>query len=136
MKYRFIFFGMAFGFFLSRAGATTFDFYAKLFLFEDLQLLWVILSAVAVGIIGLRLLKYFNVKAIVSGVELSFDSKTMEKGLIVGSLLFGLGWGLTGTCPGSAAAMLGEGKIMALPTGFGILFGTYLYARQKHIPEK
>lgn len=132
MKYGFIFFGMAFGFFMSRAGATTFDFYAKLFLFKDLQLLWVIMSAVIIGIIGIRIMKHFKVKAVLSGAELNFEGKPMEKGLVIGALMFGIGWGLTGTCPGSAAAMLGEGKLMVLPTGFGILLGTYIYALQKH----
>ena len=41
-KYTFLLFGAGFGFLLSRAGATTYDFYAKLFLFEDFQLLWII----------------------------------------------------------------------------------------------
>ena len=49
MKYAFILFGAVFGFLVSRAGATTFDFYAQLFLFQDLQLLWVIATAVVVG---------------------------------------------------------------------------------------
>jgi len=131
MKYSFVIFGMAFGFLMSRAGATTFDFYARLFLFEDLQLLWVILFAVVTGIIGIRIMKRFGARAVVDGARLTFDGKPMQRGLVIGALMFGIGWGLTGTCPGSAAAMLGEGKLMALPTGFGILFGTYIFGFRK-----
>ena len=57
MKYSFLLFGALFGFLLSRAGATTYDFYAKLFLFQDFQLVWVIGAAVVVGAPGIALLK-------------------------------------------------------------------------------
>ena len=128
MKYLFIFFGIAFGFFMSRAGATNFDFYAQLFLFENLQLLWVILAAVTTGMLGMAILKRLDVKAVISGAKLSFEGKPKQPGLIIGALMFGVGWGVTGTCPGSAAVMLGEGKVIVLVAGFGMLFGTYLYA--------
>ena len=54
MRYSFVLMGALFGFLLSRAGATTYDFYAKLFLFEDLQLMWVIAAAAAVGIVDVH----------------------------------------------------------------------------------
>lgn len=57
LRFVFLLLGAAFGFLLSRAGATTYDFYAKLFLFEGFQLLWVILSAVGVGVIGIGIMK-------------------------------------------------------------------------------
>ena len=129
MKYLFIFFGIAFGFLMSRAGATTFDFYAQLFLFENLQLLWVILFAVITGMTGMLILKRLKVAAVINGSRLTFEAKPKQKGLVVGALMFGVGWGLTGTCPGSAAVMLGEGKVIVLAAGFGMLLGTYLYAR-------
>lgn len=119
--------GMAFGFALSKAGATEFDFYAQLFLFHDLQLLWVIVTAIAVGIPGVLLLTRFQPKALVGGGEITFENRPWRKGLVVGSLLFGAGWGLTGVCPGSLPAMLGEGKFAVVPTLMGILFGTWLY---------
>ncbi len=63
MNYVFLLFGAVFGFLLSRAGATTFDFYAKLFLFENLQLLWVIATAATVGALGVFLLKRLRARA-------------------------------------------------------------------------
>lgn len=127
MKHSFLLFGALFGFVMSRAGATTFDFYAKLFLFENLQLMFVIGSAVTVGIIGMQLLKRFHVKALSTGEDLSFASKPMKKGMLVGALLFGLGWGITGACPGSAPVMIGEGKMLPVFTIIGIALGTYLF---------
>ena len=121
--------GALFGFLLSRAGATTQDFYAQLFLFEDLQLLWVIATATAVGIVGVALFKRWHLHAIFQKDELSFAGKPMRRGLIAGSLIFGLGWGISGACPGSAPAMLGEGKLLAAFVIAGILLGTYAHAR-------
>ena len=127
MKYLFIFFGIAFGFLMSRAGATNFDFYAQLFLFENLQLLWVIVFAVITGMSGIFLLKRLNLAAVINGAKLTFTGKPKQKGLVAGALMFGVGWGLAGTCPGSAAVMLGEGKLIVLAAMLGMLCGTYMY---------
>ncbi len=129
MKYGFILFGVAFGFLLSRAGATTFDFYAKLFLFTDPQLLWVIVIAGAVGASGVLFLKKIQAHGLADGKALSFKGKPMRKELAVGATLFGIGWGLSASCPGTAPAMLGEGKLLAGFTVLGIVIGTYLFGR-------
>lgn len=135
MKYSFILLGAVFGFLLNRAGATTFDFYAKLFLFQDFQLLWVIVSAIAVGIVGVALLKRMRARSIVGNAPLAFETRPMRRGLIVGALLFGVGWGLTGSCPGTVPAMIGEGKMLPLFTLIGLVLGTYLFDRQKAMHE-
>lgn len=127
MKYLFLLFGAVFGFLVSRAGATTFDFYAKLFLFQDLQLLWVIGSAVIVGVAGVAILKASGARSVLTGEALVYEVKPMRKGALPGALIFGVGWGLAGACPGTAPAMLGEGKLAAGFTILGILLGTYLY---------
>jgi len=129
MRTLFVVLGTAFGFLLSRAGATSQDFYAALFLFENLQLMWVIAAAVATGVVAMGLLRRFYPYSILDCTRLRFEGKPMRPGLVRGSLLFGVGWGLSGTCPGSAPAMLGEGKVMALFAIGGIVLGTYLYGR-------
>lgn len=130
-KYIFMLFGILFGFILSRAGATTYDFYAKLFLFQDLQLLWVIATAATVGMVGVAILKSLQARSILDGQPLSFSGKPYTKSLIVGSLIFGLGWGFASACPGTALVMLGEGKLGALFTIVGIVMGTYLFGLRR-----
>jgi uncharacterized membrane protein YedE/YeeE len=129
MRGLFVVLGAGFGFLLSRAGATSQDFYAQLFLFQDLQLMWVIAAAVATGIVGMALLRLMYPYSIIACSRLRFEGKPMRRGIVSGALLFGVGWGLSGTCPGSAPAMLGEGKLMALFAIGGIVLGTYLYGR-------
>ena len=119
--------GAVFGYLLSRAGATDYDYYAKLFLFEDLQLMWVIGAAVAVSVPGMWWFKRTRPKALIGRDDLELAPKPMRRGLFVGAVLFGIGWGAAGACPGTALAMLGQGKLSAGVTVLGILFGTWLY---------
>lgn len=130
MNVAFLPLGIAFGVILSRAGATTYDFYAKLFLLQDLQLLWVIAVAGAVGALGVRLIRRRkNKRALLGGAELAMKGKPYTRTLIAGSLIFGVGWGIAGACPGTALAMLGEGKLGSLFTLAGIVAGTAIYGR-------
>lgn len=122
--------GVAFGFILSRAGATTYDFYAKLFLFQNLQLFWVILFAAATGFVGIKIMQRMKIKTLIEKESIDYKKKPYTSTLIPGSLLFGLGWGLAGACPGTALAMLGEGKLGVLFTIFGMFLGTYFYGLQ------
>ena len=126
----FLVLGAIFGFLLSRAGATTYDFYAQLFLFQDFQLLWVIAVAAGLGALVHGLVRYRKSsppKAILTASPLSYKGKPYVKSLVPGSLIFGLGWGLAGACPGTALAMLGEGKLGSLWTLGGFFLGTLLF---------
>jgi uncharacterized membrane protein YedE/YeeE len=131
-KYSFLLFGTGFGFLLSRAGATTYDYYAKLFLFEDFQLLWIIAAAAAVGALGVALLKANKARSVFERKPIAFLRKPYKRSLLPGALVFGLGWGLAGACPGTVLAMLGEGKLGALFTITGIALGTFLYGLKEN----
>lgn len=122
-----LFMGILFGFLMSHAGATTYDYHAKMFLFEDFQLMIVIASAVAVAMLGVFLLKRFHVHAVATGEEVDFVKKPYQKGLVIGALLFGIGWGMTASCPGTLPAMIGEGKIAGVFALIGLLLGTMAY---------
>jgi uncharacterized membrane protein YedE/YeeE len=55
----------------------------------------------------------------------------MKPDLLAGSLVLGVGWGLTAACPGTVLVMLGEGKLAGLFTISGILLGTWLYGKRQ-----
>lgn len=126
-KLLFLALGALFGFLLSRAGATEPELIARLFLFEDLHLLWVIVSAIAVGAVGVALMRRCGLRAVGGQEPIRFEAKPYLRTLIPGSLLFGAGWGLTGGCPGTVMAMLGEGRLYVLPVIAGLLAGTWLF---------
>ena len=133
MKFIFLVLGVLFGFLLSRAGATTYDNYAGMFLFQNFQLVLVIGVAVLVGVVGNYLLGRRAFKALLTREPWVIDRKPLKKGLISGSLIFGIGWGISGACPGTAPAMLGEGKLLALFVMIGIGLGTYWYGYRESV---
>jgi len=117
-------FGALFGAVLARSGAADFDAMERMFLLEDFHLLTLGFATVASAALGLFLLRR---SPWASGV--SMPSRPIQRGSIVGGLVFGLGWGLSGTCPGTALVQLGSGQVVALVTIIGILIGNWSYAR-------
>ena len=59
--------------------------------------------------------------------EISYIATRITPHLVVGAVVFGIGWALTASCPGTAMAMLGEGKLTGIPVVLGILIGTLLF---------
>jgi uncharacterized protein len=123
---RLLFFGVVFGFVLSRVGATDYDAIIGMFLLEDLHLAGVIGVAILTAAPALFLLRRLGL-ACPAGCRYQLEQKPIKRGLVLGSVLFGAGWALTGTCPGTSLAQLGEGKLMALFTVAGILLGAGAY---------
>jgi uncharacterized membrane protein YedE/YeeE len=121
----FVAFGALFGFLLSRARASDYDAIRGMFLLTDLHLFGVIGVAVATAAIGLYLLRRSAARSL-DGQPIQLSRKPYRKGVLAGGLIFGAGWALAGTCPGTALTQLGEGKLYALATIAGILAGTWL----------
>lgn len=119
--------GLAFGFLLSRGRATDYDAIAGMFRFKDAHLPLLMCTAIAVAGVGLWLLRRFQVRAL-DGRPVKLDIKPLHAGVVIGGLIFGVGWGLAGQCPGTALGQLGEGKWLAGVTVAGMLVGTWLYA--------
>jgi uncharacterized membrane protein YedE/YeeE len=128
MKSRYVLFGLLFGFVLSRGGATSFDAIVGMFRLTDLHLFGVIGMAVLVSAIGFRLFRR-GVIHTRSGEQPALTPKPMTRGLVWGGLLFGVGWAIAGTCPGTALAQIGEGHLAGLFTFTGILLGAALNQR-------
>jgi uncharacterized membrane protein YedE/YeeE len=94
-------------------------------------LLWFVLfgvmgSAIAVGIISIQLIKRFRVKTIY-GEPVFLPEKKFNKGQIYGGLLFGLGWAITGACPGPLFAQIGTGLTVTSVTLLSAIAGTWVY---------
>lgn len=119
--------GIFFGFALSRSGASDYNFIYRMFTGEDLKLALVIGTAIVVGAIGMIVLKAMGNKD-VQGGEIEINKKALNRNTVIGGIIFGVGWAVSGACPGTVLAQIGEGKILGLFTFIGLIFGTYLYA--------
>jgi uncharacterized membrane protein YedE/YeeE len=98
----------------------------EMFRFQSFHMYGVIGSAVVVGIISVFLIKKFNVKTIY-GEKIEFHPRTFNKGQVIGGLLFGLGWAITGACPGPLFAQIGSGATVIAVTLLSAVAGTWVY---------
>ncbi len=132
---KFLIFGIAFGIILTKAEVISWFRIQEMFRFQSFHMYGIIGSAVVVGIISILLLKKFNVLAM-NGEKLNFPIKPYNKGVIFGGILFGLGWALTGACPGPIFALIGNGySIFVVIMAFAIL-GTWVYGLlQEKLPH-
>ena len=117
--------GTAFGFVLSRSGAADYNYIQSMFLFENIQLYGIIGTAVVIGAPAIYVLKRRG--RTLTGVPLEVTPKPLHLGNAVGGVLFGIGWSITGMCPGPILVNIGEGKLYALAALAGALVGAALF---------
>jgi uncharacterized membrane protein YedE/YeeE len=117
----FLVLGTIFGFVLSRSGAADYNYIQGMFLFERFQLYGIIGAAVVFTAPGLWIIQRFGRTA--SGERISIARKSLNSGTIFGSVLFGVGWSMTGMCPGPIFVNVGEGKVYAVAALAGALAG-------------
>jgi hypothetical protein len=117
--------GTLFGFVLSQSGAADYNFVQGMFLLSEFQLFGIIGTAVALTAPGLWLLKRYG--HTFGGEPLAIELKDMHWGTVAGGVLFGIGWSITGMCPGPIFVNIGEGKLYALAALAGALTGTGVY---------
>ncbi len=113
--------GIAFGFILQKGRVLRYDKQLGALLFKDMTIIKFMLTSVLVGMVGVYLLVDLEL------AKLSLKT-TVLGGNILGGLIFGLGWGLLGYCPGTSAGALGEGRWDAIWGIFGMVAGAALYA--------
>jgi uncharacterized protein len=118
--------GILFGIVFIKAEIISWYRIQEMFRLQSFHMFGVIGSAVVVGIISVWLIKKFNIKTIY-GEQVVFKKKQFNKGQIYGGLIFGLGWAITGACPGPLFAQIGNGFTVMLATLFFAILGTWVY---------
>lgn len=129
---KYVIVGLAFGIFLVKAEIISWFRIQEMFRLQSFHMYGVIGSAVVTGIIAVWLLKKFKVKTIY-GEVITFHPKPFNMGQVYGGLLFGLGWAITGACPGPLYAQIGTGAWVISVTLISAVAGTWLYG---YIREK
>jgi hypothetical protein len=117
--------GLGFGFIIARAGAVRFDFIRDMFLLKSFQLYGVIGGAIVVALPLFWLLQSRGASGGPRGLH--WPHRRLTPGTLPGAAVFGLGWSVTGTCPGPAVVQIGEGHWVALATVAGIFLGNMAY---------
>ncbi len=120
--------GLFFGIILVKSEVISWFRIQEMFRLQSFHMYGVIGSAVIVGMISIFIIKKFRVKTI-SGERIVLYPKQFHKGQIFGGLLFGLGWALTGACPGPLFAQIGAGTTVVIVTLLSAIAGTWVYGR-------
>lgn len=123
---RFAAWGVLFGIVFVKAEIISWFRIQEMFRFESFHMYGVIGSAVVVGVISVQIIKRRKLRTF-SGEPIIIADKIFNKGMIYGSVLFGLGWAITGACPGPLFAQVGAGFPVIIVTFLSALGGTWLY---------
>ncbi|KOS05982.1 transporter [Flavobacterium akiainvivens] len=132
MKFiKFLLVGILFGIVLTKSEAVSWYRIYEMFHFQSFHMFGIIMTAVVTGTIGLQIFKRSQMKD-VDGQYINLPDKDKGfTGYLVGGLLFGLGWGLVGTCPGPIFILIGSGFYAVGIILLGALVGTYFYGLLK-----
>ena len=128
--------GAGFGFAISWGQFIDPDRIRDMLLLRDGYMWEMFVVAVAVGFVGLRLMRRARVRALLTGQPVAWVSERPERRHVVGAAIFGAGWAVSDVCPGPVAAQLGQGIAWALPLLAGIALGINLYLRRQEAPAR
>lgn len=113
--------GILFGFLLQKGEVLRFEKQVGFMLLKDMTIIKFMFSAVLVGMVGIY--------AAHSAGLIALSVKATNVGaIIIGGLLFGIGWAIAGFCPGTSVGALAEGRLHAFWAILGMLTGAALYA--------
>jgi len=119
--------GIYFGIVLVKSEVVRWERVHQMFMLQEAYMYLIITTSIIVGGISMLLIKRFEVKTL-EGKPIKYKPKPYHTGVIVGGTLFGMGWAITGACPGPIYAQIGGGEWITLFTFAGAFVGMYLYA--------
>src|SRR5438094_3079068 len=126
--------GTVTGFTISWARMTDPDTFRAMLSLDSPRIYLLMCAAVAVAFVGARLLR--GRRALLTGERINWTSTRPTRSHVAGSVLFGIGWGISEACPGPTAAQLGAGRVLALAVAAGVLVGVKLQPRLASVAER
>ena len=124
---RFIITGLIFGVIMAKSEAISWYRIQEMFRFQSFHMYGIIGTAVLLGTISVYLIKKFKLRN-TQGDPITFNDKDKSwSRYLIGGSIFGLGWALTGACPGPMFVNIGYGYWAMIIVVLGAMIGTYLY---------
>ena len=136
-KIKFLFAGIVFGVVLTKSEVVSWYRIYEMFRFESFHMYGVIGSAVILGIFCIQAIKRFKLNDF-SGRPIVIPPKQRKFWPpLLGGTIFGLGWALTGACPGPIYIIMGNGFLVFIVVFLSALLGTFLYGLvMNKLPQK
>ena len=129
MKYlKHLFIGIIFGIVLTKGEVISWYRIYEMFTFSSFHMYGVIGSSVLLGIIGIQFIKQRKIKAMPGGnLNLHQYNNNRWKQYLFGGSIFGIGWALTGACPGPLFILVGNGLSVMILAIVSAILGTFVY---------
>ncbi|MBL6448440.1 YeeE/YedE family protein [Fulvivirga sp. 29W222] len=124
---RYLIIGIIFGITLAKAEIISWYRIYEMFKFQSFHMYGVIGSAVVLGIVFVQMVKRFKLKSIDGKPIQIYPKQKSIPRYLFGGIIFGLGWAMTGACPGPMFILLGNGVSVILVIIAAALLGTYTY---------
>jgi uncharacterized membrane protein YedE/YeeE len=129
---KFLFIGILFGIIMTKSEVISWFRIQEMFRFQSFHMYGIIGSAIITGLILVKTIKRNKLKTIY-GDSIKFNDKKLSiPRYLLGGIIFGLGWALTGACPGPMFIMIGHGYAVFLIVILSALLGTYAYGLIQH----
>lgn len=133
LKYLLI--GIVFGIALTKGEAISWYRMQEMFHLQSFHMYGIFMTAVPIGALSILLLRKFRIRSI-NGEEIDKPIKPYHHGVIIGGLIFGFGWALTGACPGPLYAQIGSGYLVVIIVFLAAAAGTWTYGYfQRYLPD-
>lgn len=128
MKFiKYLLVGAVFGITLAKAEVISWYRIYEMFRFQSFHMYGVIGSAVVLGILFNQIIKRTKMKSL-DGEPITINPKQMSiPRYLFGGIIFGLGWAMTGACPGPMFILIGNGVTVIIAMMASAILGTYVY---------
>ena len=133
MKFiKFLILGIVFGIVMAKSEAISWFRIQEMFRFQAFHMYGIIGTAVVLGVIGVALIKKYKIRDFHGNPILFHPKDKSITRYLIGGTIFGLGWALSGACPGPMVVNIGYGFLSMGIVFLFAIFGTYLYGYFKN----
>lgn len=132
MKFlKFLLAGIVFGIVMAKSEAFSWFRIQEMFRFQSFHMYGIIGTAVTIGVIGVFLIKKYKMRDMNGNPIMFYPKDKSIARYLIGGTIFGLGWALSGACPGPMVVNIGYGYLAMIVVFLFAILGTFLYGAIK-----
>jgi uncharacterized membrane protein YedE/YeeE len=129
---KFLILGTLFGIVMAKSEAFSWFRIQEMFRFQSFHMYGIIGTAVTLGVIGVAIIKKYKLRDYQGNLILFYPKEKSVWRYLIGGSVFGLGWALSGACPGPMVVNIGYGYLSMAIVFLSAIIGTYLYGAIKN----